>query len=108
MAVRTRRDLGRMRHRDRLYARGELRKPDTDRIGNRSADAGVDLIKHQRWRGTLVRQHHLQREQKTRKLAAGRDLHQRAGPRAGIGLHPEFRAVEAMRTGSLRIDRNRR
>ena len=45
---------------------------------------------------------------KSAKLAAGSDLHQRAGSRAGIGLHPELDAVVALRAGRNRIGFNLR
>ena len=89
--VGARRDLRRMRHRHHLHLRGEAREPLPDRVRDRAADAGVDLVEHQRRRRAAVRQHDLQRQQEARELAARRDLHQRARPRARIGLAPRTR-----------------
>ena len=50
-----------------------------------------------RGRRAAIGQHHLERQQEPRQLAAGGDLHQRSRPRARIGLHPELDAIEALR-----------
>ena len=83
-------------------------EPQADRIGDRAADAGVDLVEHQRRRRAAVGQHHLQRQQETRQLAARGDLHQRTRPRAGIGLHPELDPVDAVRSGAAGVARRSR
>ena len=103
MLVGARRDLRRMGHRHHLHLAGQPRQPRADRIGHRTADAGVDFVEDQRRRRALVGQHDLERQQEARQLAAGGDLHQRPGPRAGIGLDPEFDAVVALRPRRLRI-----
>ena len=54
-------------------------------------------------RRAAVGQHHLQRQREAGQLAARGDLHQRTGPRAGIGAHPELDAVDAVRPGRGRI-----
>ena len=87
-----------MRDRDHLGTLGKTRQPRADGVGDRAADAGVDLVEHQRRRRAAIGQHDLEREQEARKLAAGRDLHHRPRPRAGIGLHPELDAIESVRT----------
>ena len=79
-------------------------KPHADSIGHGAADAGIDLVEHQCRRRAAVGEHDLEREQKARKLAARRDLHQRSGPRAGIGVHPELDAVEAVRAFGFAVD----
>ena len=78
-------------------------QPHADGVGHRAADAGVDLVEHQRRRRAAIGQHHLERQQEARQFAAGRDLHQRPRPRAGIGLHPELDAVDAVRPGGGRV-----
>ena len=103
MLVGARRDLRRMRHRHHLHLGGEPRQPRADGVGHRAADAGIDFVEHQRRRRAAIGQHHLERQQKARKFAAGGDLHQRSRPRAGIGLHPELDAVEAVRAWRCRI-----
>ena len=100
MPVGARRHLRRVRHRQHLHAAREPREPHADRVGHRAADAGVDLVEHQRRRRAAVGQHDLERQQEARQLAAGGDLHQRPRPRAGIGLHPELDAVDAVRPGA--------
>ena len=103
MLVGARGDLRRMRHRHHLHLAGEPRQPRADRVGHSAADAGVDFVEHQRGRRAAIGQHHLERQQEPRQLAAGGDLHQRSRLGAGIGLHPEFDAVEALRPRRLRI-----
>ena len=99
-------NLRRMRHRHHLHLSRKPRQPCADGVGHGTPYAGVDLVEHQRRRGSLVGQHHFQRQQETRQLAAGGDLHQRSRPGAGIGLHPELDAIEPLRPrrGRIRID----
>ena len=99
MAVGARRHLRGVGHRQHLHAGGELGQPHADGVGHGAADAGVDLVEHQSRRRAAVGEHHLERQQEARQFAAGGDLHQRPGPRAGIGLHPEFDPVDAVRPG---------
>ena len=99
MAVRTGGDLRRMRDRDGLHPAGEPREPHTDGIGDRPAHTGIDFVEDQGRRRATVRQHHFQRQEEARELAAGGDFHHRARPGAGIGLRPEFHPVDAVRPG---------
>jgi hypothetical protein len=80
-----------------LHAAAEAREPHADGVGDRAADAGVDLVEDQRRRRAAIGEHHLERQQEAREFAARGDLHQRARPRAGIGLHPELDPVDAVR-----------
>ncbi len=89
--------LRRMCDRDHLHAPAEPRQALADGVRNRAADAGIDLVEDQRRRRAAIGQHHFQRQQETRELAAGGDLHHRARPGAGIGLHPELDPVDAVR-----------
>ena len=93
---RARRHLRRVGHRQHLRARRQPRQPLTDRVGDRAADARVDLVEHQRRRGLALGQRHFEREQKARQLAARGHLHQRTRARAGIGLNDELDAVVAV------------
>ena len=109
--VGARRDLRRMGHGDHLHLVGEPREPLPDRVRDRAADPGVDLVEHQRRRRAAIRQHDLEREQEARELAAGGDLHQRPRPRARIGLDPEFDAVDAVgpaASGSILVKKRAR
>ena len=106
VAAGPRRDLRRMRDRDHLRALREPRQPHADGVGDRAADAGIDLVEHQRRRRAAIGQHHLERQQEARQLAAGGDLHHRPRPRAGIGLHPELDAIDAVRA-RRGLDRSR-
>ncbi len=101
--VGARRHLRRMGHGERLHAPPEPRQPHPDGVGHRAAHAGVDLVEHQGGRRTLVGDHHLEGEQEARELAAGGDLHQRSRLGARIGAHPEFDAIDAVRTGGRRV-----
>ena len=103
MLVGTGRDLRRVRHRHHLDLAGEPRQTRADGVGYRAADPGVDLVEHQCWCRALVGQHHLQRQQEARQLAAGGDLHHGTCAGAGIGLHPELDAVDALRPGIFRV-----
>jgi hypothetical protein len=103
MLVGARGDLRRMRHRHHLDLAGQPRKPRADRVRHRAADAGIDFVEHQRGRRAAVGQHHLERQQEARQLAAGGDLHQRARLGARIGLHPELDAVDALRPRRVRV-----
>ena len=96
MRRRARRDLRRMGHRQHLHALRQPRQPLADRVGDRAADPGVDLVEDQRRRRAAVGERHLQRQQEARQLAARRDLHHRPRPRAGIGAHPELDLVDAV------------
>ena len=100
MLVGARRDLRRVGHRDHLHAGGEPRQPRADRVGHRAADAGVDLVEHQRRRRAASRPAPPSAPAGSAQLAARGDLHQRPGPGAGIGLHPELDAVDAVRPGA--------
>ena len=99
-----RRDLRRVRHRDDLHLLRKPRETQSDRIRHRTARAGVDLVEHERRRRATVRQHDFERKQETRELAARRDLHQRPGTRARIGLHPELDAIDPVRPACVRFD----
>ena len=96
MSARARRDLRRMGHGQHLHARGEPREALADGVGDRAADARVDLVEDQRRRRAAIGEHDFQRQHEAREFAARGDLHQRPRPRARIGLHPEFDAVDAL------------
>ncbi len=96
-------DLRRMGDGHHLHLAGEATEPRADGIGHGTTDTGVDFVEHQSRRGALVGQHHLQRQQEAREFAAGGDLHHRARAGAGIGLHPELHAVDALRSRRVRI-----
>ena len=84
VGLRARRDLRRMGDRQHLHALGKPRQPLADGVRHRAADAGVDLVEDQRRRRAAIGERHLQRQQEARQLAAGRDLHQRAGRVPGL------------------------
>ena len=104
MLVGPRGDLRRVGHGHHLHLAGESRQPGTNGVSHRAADAGVDLVEHQSGRRAAIGQHHLERQQKPRQLAAGSDLHQRSRPRAGIGAHPELDAIEPIRPFAFALD----
>ena len=97
MRRRARRDLRGVGHGEHLRPPGEAREALADGVGHRAADARVDLVEHQRRRRAAIGQHDFQRQHEARKFAARGDFGQRAGPRAGIGLHPELDAVDPLR-----------
>ena len=66
--------------------------------------AELEKTSHYRARRAAIREHHLERQEKARKLAAGGDLHERARPRPWIGLHPELHAIDAVRPARIRLD----
>ena len=109
MLVGTGGDLRRVRHRHHLHFSGEPSQPRADRIRHRSTDAGIDFVEHERRRGATVGEHDLQRQEETRELAAGGNLHQGSRPRAGVGLHPDLDAVEPLRAwrGHIALDLGR-
>ena len=71
------------------------RQPLADGVGDRAADAGVDLVEDQRRGRAAVGEHHLQRQHEAGELAAGGDLHQRPGPGARVGLRPRTRRARS-------------
>ena len=103
MRGRPRRHLRRMGHREHLHPRGEAGEALADRIGDRAADARVDLVEHQRRSRAAIRQHDLQRQQKSRQLAARGDLGQGSRARSRVGLDPELHPVDPFRPARFRI-----
>ena len=103
MGAGARRHLRRVGDREHLHALGKAREAHADRVGDGAADGGVDLVEDQRRRRAAIGERHLQREQEARELAAGGDLHQRAGPRAGIGADEEGDLVDAALAGAGRV-----
>ena len=80
---------------------GEVAQLLADRAGGLAADAGVDLVEHQRRRAGLGRHAH-QREHHARELAARRGLAQRAGGHAGVRGDQELDVVAARSARSRR------
>ena len=79
MALGLRRDLRRMGDGENLDAGCEPRQPLADRLGDRAADARIDLVEDQRRRRAAIGKHDFQRQHEAREFAAGGDLHQRPG-----------------------------
>src|SRR5205085_5967624 len=77
-----------------------------DRVRDRAARAGVDLVEYEGRRRAAIREHDLQGEQKAREFAAGRDLHQRARPGPGVRLYPKLDAVDPVRTRTAGLRRD--
>ena len=105
MPASARGDLRRVRHRQHLHARGKPREPLPDCVRDRAADARVDFVEDERRRRAAIGEHDFQRQHEAREFAARRDLHQRARPRARIGLHPELDAIHSLgpRRGRLAL-----
>ena len=79
------------------------RQPLAHRGGGGAADAGIDLVEHQRRHRRAAGQHHLQRQHQPRQFAARGDPRQRPGLLAGIGGDQEAHRVGAARPpGGLR------
>ncbi len=89
-------DLGGVGDGENLRLDRQAREALADRVGDRAADPGVDLVENQRRRGAALGEGNLEREEKAREFAARGDLHQRPRPRAGIGLHAELHSVVAV------------
>ena len=89
-----RRDLGQVRDADHLPAGAQPAQPLADRPRRLAADAGVDLVEHQRARPAGVGDAH-QREHHARELPARGDLAQRAGRHARVGRDRQLDAIAA-------------
>ena len=106
MAVAERGDLGQVGDAQHLPGLPELAQALADRARGMAADAGVDLVEHERAR---VARHSPRapaaasahdREHHARELPAGGDLAQRAGRHAGVRRDHELDRVAAAGPGS--------
>ena len=95
VGVGERRDLRKVRDADDLAVPRDVGDGAPDDLGDRAADAGVDLVEDVRAGGPLVRQHALEREERARELAAARDLAKRPRLLAPVGRDEELDAVDA-------------
>src|SRR5664279_2083530 len=97
MGVGARRNLRGVSYSQHLHLLRQPLEPAADGIGNCTADAGVDFIEDQYGRRTSIGEDDLESKKKTRQLAAGSDLHQRARKCARIRLHVKSDLIEAGR-----------
>ena len=93
MRVGARRDLWGVCDCQYLHSARQAREALADRIGDRAADAGIDLIENECRRRAAIGDDDLKSEHEAREFAAGGDFHQGTRTRAWICLHAEFQLV---------------
>ena len=100
------RQVGHAQHLALLAERAQLLPDD---VGDRAADAGIDLVEHHRRHRVHAQRGDLDRQRDARQLAAGSDLAQRRAAAARHWRRPGIRRVRrpAGRDGRLRPVRSR-
>ena len=88
-------DLGQVGHAQDLVLAGERPQAAPDRVRAPPADAGVDLVEHERRRGVDLGEDLLDRERDPRQLAARGDPRERPGRLAGVRAELEHDGVDA-------------
>ncbi len=93
--------LGQMRDHDHLMGARQVCEHLREGTGRGAADAGVDLVEHERINGVRLTEDHLGSEHDARELAAAGDAAQRTRRHAGTGTrrHAGTAAVEQLTSG---------
>ena len=104
MVVAERGDLREVRDAEHLAMARDVGDGAADDLGDRAADAGVDLVEDVEAGRALLGEHALQREQRARELAAARDLAERARVLALVRRDEELDAIDAARGEARAVD----